>query len=163
MAAQKKMTRVGFGFDVHKLVTGRKLVLGGVGIKHGKGLLGHSDADVLCHAIADSILGAAALGDIGTHFPNSDPAFRGISSLTLLEHVAHLIKSNRYHIVNVDSTVIAEEPKIMPHVDKMRGLIARALGVEVDQVSVKATTNEGLGHLGRKQGICAYAVSMISR
>ena len=162
MAAQAKMTRAGFGYDIHRLVKGRKLVLGGVEIRHAKGLLGHSDADVLCHAIADSLLGAAALGDIGTHFPDNDPALKGISSLTLLKHVARLLKTKRFRIVNVDSTVAAEAPRIMLHVQLMRSLIARALGIEIDQVSVKATTNEGLGHIGRKQGICAYAVAMIT-
>jgi len=162
MAAQAKMTRAGFGYDIHKLVKGRKLVLGGVEIKHTKGLLGHSDADVLCHAIADSLLGAAALGDIGTHFPDSDLAFKGISSLTLLEHVSRLLRTKRLRIVNVDSTVAAEAPRIMPHAQLMRFLIARALGIGIDRVSVKATTNEGLGHIGRKQGICAYAVAMIT-
>jgi 2-C-methyl-D-erythritol 2,4-cyclodiphosphate synthase len=156
------MTRAGFGYDIHKLVKGRKLVLGGVEIKHTKGLLGHSDADVLCHAIADSLLGAAALGDIGTHFPDSDLAFKGISSLTLLEHVSRLLRTKRLRIVNVDSTVAAEAPRIMPHAQLMRFLIARALGIGIDRVSVKATTNEGLGHIGRKQGICAYAVAMIT-
>jgi 2-C-methyl-D-erythritol 2,4-cyclodiphosphate synthase len=162
MAAQSKMTRAGFGYDIHRLVRGRRLVLGGVEIKHTKGLLGHSDADVLCHAIADSLLGAAALGDIGTHFPDSDPAFKGVSSLRLLEQVAGLLKAKRLRILNVDSTAVAEAPRIMPHAPKMRALIARSLGIGIGQVSVKATTNEGLGHTGRGQGICAYAVAMIT-
>jgi 2-C-methyl-D-erythritol 2,4-cyclodiphosphate synthase len=162
MAAQAKMTRAGFGYDIHKLAKGRNLVLGGVEIRHPKGLLGHSDADVLCHAIADSLLGAAALGDIGTHFPDNDPSYKGISSLTLLEHVAGLLKAKRFRIANVDSTVVAEAPRIMPHAPKMRALIARSLGIGVGQVSVKATTNEGLGPIGRKQAISAYAVALIS-
>ncbi len=160
MAAQKQMTRVGFGYDIHRLVKGRKLVLGGVVIAHSKGLLGHSDADVLCHAIADSLLGAAALGDIGQHFPVSDPRFKGISSLTLLGKTAAMLKARGYRIVNVDSTVVAERPKVMPHARAMRANIARALGIAPGQVSVKATTNEGLGPVGRGQGICAFAVAL---
>jgi 2-C-methyl-D-erythritol 2,4-cyclodiphosphate synthase len=162
MAAQAKMTRAGFGYDIHRLVKGRKLVLGGVEIKHTKGLLGHSDADVLCHAIADSLLGAAALGDIGTHFPDSDPALKGISSLKLLEQVAGLLKAKRLGILNVDSTIVAEAPRVMPHAAAMRSLIARSLGISIARVSVKATTNEGLGHVGHGQGICAYAVAMLT-
>ncbi|HTY07626.1 MAG TPA: 2-C-methyl-D-erythritol 2,4-cyclodiphosphate synthase [Candidatus Edwardsbacteria bacterium] len=156
------MTRVGFGYDIHRLVKGRTLVLGGVGIKHGTGLLGHSDADVLCHAIADSLLGAAALGDIGQHFPVGDPRFKGISSLLLLRHVAALLRRRKLAIVNIDSTVVAERPKLMPHAAAMRANIARALGIKAGQVSVKATTNEGLGPLGAGQGICAFAVALVS-
>lgn len=162
MAAQAKVTRAGFGYDIHRLIKGRKLVLGGVELRHTKGLHGHSDADVLCHAIADSLLGAAALGDIGTHFPDNDPAFKGISSLALLKRVAQLLKAKRLRIVNVDSTVVAEAPRIMPHAQIMRSLVARALGIGIERISVKATTNEGMGYIGRKQGICAYAVAMIS-
>lgn len=162
MAAQAPLTRVGYGYDIHRLVKGRALVLGGVRIPHAAGLLGHSDADVLCHAIADSLLGAAALGDIGRHFPDSDPRWRGISSLLLLRDVAALLRRSRFAVVNVDSTVVAEAPRVMPHAAAMRANIARALGVPVARVSVKATTNEGLGAVGRRLGICAHAVAAVT-
>jgi 2-C-methyl-D-erythritol 2,4-cyclodiphosphate synthase len=155
------MNRVGFGFDVHRLVAGRKLVLGGVEIPFEKGLLGHSDADVLIHAIADSLLGAAALGDIGRHFPDTDQQYKNISSLTLLARVEHLLTENNFGIINVDSTIVLEQPKIAPHVVKMRENIAHALRIALDQVSVKATTNEGLGFIGAGDGAVAHAVAHI--
>ena len=155
------MNRVGFGFDVHKLVPGRALTLGGEVIPFEKGLLGHSDADVLCHAIADSLLGAAALGDIGTHFPDTDPQYNGISSLLLLTNIARLISQHKFEVVNIDSTVVLQRPKIAPFVEKMRVNIAKALGTEVGRVSVKATTNEGLGFIGAGDGAVAYAVSLL--
>jgi len=156
------MTRIGFGFDVHKLTTGRKLILGGVEIPFEKGLLGHSDADVLSHAIADALLGAAAAGDIGTHFPDTDPKYKNISSLTLLSHVAHLLGEKGCVIINIDTTIVLQQPKIAPHVEKMRQNIARTLHVEIDCVSVKATTNEGLGFIGAGDGAVAYAVAQIN-
>ena len=155
------MNRIGFGFDVHKLVPGRTLTLGGEVIPFERGLLGHSDADVLCHAIADSLLGAAALGDIGTHFPDTDPKYKGISSLLLLTNVARLLSQRKLEIVNIDSTVVLQQPKIAPFVEKMRLNIAKALGTEVGRVSVKATTNEGLGFIGAGDGAVAYAVSLV--
>ncbi len=162
MAAQAPLTRVGYGYDVHRLARGRKLILGGVELRHPAGLMGHSDADVLCHAIADSLLGAASLGDIGQHFPDSDPRWRGASSLALLGYVAEMLRRSRFSVVNVDSTVVAEAPRIMPHAAAMRVNIARALGVPAARISVKATTNERLGDIGRGRGICAHAVSLIT-
>ena len=153
--------RIGHGYDVHRLVEDRKLILGGVEISHSKGLLGHSDADVLLHAISDSLLGAAALGDIGKHFPDNDEKYKGADSLVLLSEVAKLLRERGYTTVNVDATVIAEAPKLSPHILKMRENIAGALGVDVDCVSVKATTEEGLGFSGRKEGIAAHAVCLI--
>ncbi len=154
-------TRTGFGYDVHRLVAGRKCILGGVEIPYPKGFEGHSDADVLLHAIADALLGAAALGDIGKHFPNTDPRFKGISSVVLLHQVADLLSQHRYAIVNVDATVLLDEPKIAPHVERMRTEIANALGVAVPQISVKATTSEGMGFIGAGEGGAAYAVAVI--
>ena len=153
--------RIGHGYDVHKLVEGRALILGGVEIPHKLGLLGHSDADVLLHAISDSLLGAAALGDIGKHFPDNDEKYKGADSLVLLSEVAKLLRERGYTTVNIDATVIAEAPKLSPHILKMRENIAGALGVDVDCVSVKATTEEGLGFSGRKEGIAAHAVCLI--
>lgn len=153
--------RIGHGYDVHKLVEGRKLILGGVEILYEKGLLGHSDADVLLHAIADSLLGAAALGDIGKLFPDSDEKYKGADSLVLLGEVAARLCEAGYRVVNVDSTVIAQAPKLAPHIEAMRENIARALNVPTDSVSVKATTEEGLGFSGRKEGIAAHAVCLI--
>lgn len=153
--------RIGQGYDVHRLVEGRKLILGGVEIPHTVGLLGHSDADVLLHAISDALLGAAALGDIGMHFPDSDPNYKGISSLKLLSHVGRLLRENGYRIVNIDSTVIAQAPKLMPHIPSMRENIASALGIEASAVSVKATTEERLGFTGEKLGIAAQAIALI--
>ena len=155
--------RIGHGYDVHRLVTGRRLVLGGVEIAHDKGLLGHSDADVLLHAISDALLGAAAMGDIGKHFPDTDEKYRGADSLVLLSQVAKLLSESGYMVVNVDSTVLAEAPKLAPHIEKMRENISRALGVEIDAVSVKATTEEGLGFTGEGQGIAAHAVCLIDK
>ena len=153
--------RIGHGYDVHKLVEGRKLILGGVEILYEKGLLGHSDADVLLHAIADSLLGAAALGDIGKLFPDSDEKYKGADSLVLLGEVAERLCEAGYRVVNVDSTVIAQAPKLAPHIEAMRENIARALNVPTNCVSVKATTEEGLGFSGRKEGISAHAVCLI--
>lgn len=154
--------RVGTGYDVHKLVTGRKLILGGVEISHELGLLGHSDADVLLHAIMDALLGAAALGDIGRHFPDTDPAYEGASSIKLLSHVGELLDEKGYVIENIDATVIAQRPKLMEHIEKMEQNIAKTLGIAIDQVNVKATTEERLGFTGREEGISAQAVCALS-
>ena len=156
------MTRIGFGFDVHKLTSDRKLILGGVEIPFEKGLLGHSDADVLLHAICDALLGAAALGDIGKHFPDTDQRFKGISSIELLKNVSTLLFHHNYSVVNIDSTVVLERPKIAPYVDQMKQNISSALGISSNQVSVKATTNEGLGFVGVGEGAVAYAVTSIT-
>jgi len=153
--------RIGHGYDVHKLVEGRKLIIGGVQIEHEKGLLGHSDADVLLHAISDALLGAAALGDIGKLFPDNDPAYLGADSLVLLMKVAERLKENGFSVINVDSTVIAQAPKLAPHILQMRKNIAKALGIDVSFVSVKATTEEKLGFTGEKLGIAAHAVCLI--
>lgn len=152
------MTRFGMGYDVHRLVEGRKLILGGVEIPHILGLLGHSDADVLLHAISDALLGAAALGDIGQHFPDTDPKYEGADSGKLMAHVAGLLREKGYCIGNVDATIVAQRPKLAPHIDAMRRNIARILELEQEQVSVKATTEERLGFTGAEQGISAYAV-----
>lgn len=158
------MIRIGHGYDVHKLVEGRKLILGGVEIENnGIGLLGHSDADVLLHAISDSLLGAAALGDIGKHFPDTDERYKGADSLELLKNVNELLKDKDYHTVNIDATVLAQAPKLAPHIMKMRENIANALSVDIDRVSVKATTEEGLGFTGTKQGIAAHSVCLIEK
>ena len=149
--------RIGHGYDVHRLKEGRKLILGGVEIPYEKGLDGHSDADVLVHAIMDALLGAAALGDIGKLFPDTDPAYAGISSLILLERVAKLLRTNGFAVGNVDATVVAQRPKLAPHIDEMREIIANALGTEKNRVSVKATTEESLGFTGRGEGIAAHA------
>lgn len=153
--------RVGMGYDVHRLTEGRKLILGGVEIPCEKGLLGHSDADVLVHAVMDALLGAAALGDIGKHFPDTDPAYKGISSILLLRHVAELLKKNGYAIGNVDATIIAQKPKMAPHILKMRENMAEAMGISVDCLNVKATTEEGLGFTGREEGIAAQAICLL--
>jgi 2-C-methyl-D-erythritol 2,4-cyclodiphosphate synthase len=153
--------RIGQGFDVHQLVEGRKLIIGGVEIPHDKGLLGHSDADVLLHAICDALLGAAALGDIGKHFPDSDARFKGIDSRELLRHIAQLLRSNGYRVANVDATIIAEAPRMAPHIPAMVANIAADLGIEVGCVNVKATTTEKLGFAGRGEGIAAQAVCLI--
>lgn len=154
--------RIGIGYDVHKLVEGRDMIIGGVKIPYEKGLLGHSDADVLLHAIMDALLGAAALGDIGKHFPDTDPAYRGISSLTLLEKVGDLLEENNFLIENIDATVIAQAPKMRPHIDAMRENIAKALRIYINQVNVKATTEEGLGFTGAGEGISAQAICMLT-
>ncbi len=157
------MIRIGHGFDVHQLVEGRKCIIGGVDIPFERGLLGHSDADVLLHAICDALLGAAALGDIGKHFPDSDARYQGIDSRTLLKHVAALIGERGYRVENVDATIIAEAPKMSPHIAQMVGNIAADLGVNADQVNVKATTTEKLGFTGRGEGIAAEAVCLICK
>lgn len=154
-------TRFGFGYDVHRLVVNRKLVLGGVEIPFVKGLLGQSDADVVCHALSDALLGAAALGDIGKHFPDNDARFKDISSIVLLKHVGGLIRSNNFEITNVDATIVLQQPRVSPYVKKMRENIAHALGLQLDRVSVKATTNEELGFVGMGEGAAAYAVASI--
>ena len=154
--------RIGMGYDVHKLTEGRKLIMGGVEIPYEKGLLGHSDADVLLHAISDALLGAAALGDIGKHFPDTDPAYKGISSLILLEHVGKLLEENCFFIENIDATIIAQAPKMRPHIDAMRANIAGALGIEIEQVNIKATTEEGLGFTGTGEGISSQAICLLT-
>ena len=153
--------RIGQGYDVHRLAEGRKLILGGVDIPWERGLLGHSDADVLTHAVMDALLGAAGLGDIGTHFPDSDPAYAGADSLKLLEHVAKLLGERGFSIKNVDATVLAQKPKLAPHIPRMRENLARAMGVGPEQVNVKATTEEGLGFTGSGEGMAALAVCSI--
>ena len=155
--------RIGHGYDVHKLVEGRRLILGGVDIQYEKGLLGHSDADVLLHAISDSLLGAAALGDIGKHFPDTDAAYKNADSLVLLSRVNDIIKSAGYQVSNIDATIIAQAPKLAPHIEQMRKNIATALAVDVDDISVKATTEERLGFTGRGEGISAHAVCIIEK
>lgn len=154
--------RIGMGYDVHKLVTGRALIMGGVEIPYELGLLGHSDADVLLHAIMDALLGAAALGDIGKHFPDSDPAYKGISSLLLLEKVGELLEENMFLIENIDATIIAQAPKMRPYIDTMRKNIADALKIDILQVNVKATTEEGLGFTGEGKGISSQAICMLT-
>ena len=144
--------RIGMGYDVHKLVEGRKLILGGVEIPYEKGLLGHSDADVLLHAVMDAMLGAAALGDIGKHFPDTDPEFEGISSLKLLKRAAATVRKNGYTVGNIDATIIAQRPKMAPYIEQMRHNIAKALGTDVENINVKATTEEGLGFTGSGEG-----------
>ena len=153
--------RIGHGYDVHRLVEGRKLILGGVCIPHEKGLLGHSDADVLCHAIMDALLGAAALGDIGKLFPDSDDKFLGADSIELLREVCSVINANGYKLINIDSTVIAQKPKLSPYIEKMRMTLAAAMDIPTDCVSVKATTEEKLGFTGAELGIAAHAVALI--
>ncbi len=154
--------RIGMGYDVHRLVEGRDLIIGGVTIPYEKGLLGHSDADVLLHAISDALLGAAALGDIGKHFPDTDPAYKGISSLILLEKVGELLEENCFLIENIDATIIAQAPKMRPYIDTMRENIAKALRIEVEQVNVKATTEEGLGFTGEGLGISSQAICLVT-
>ncbi len=154
--------RIGTGYDVHRLVPERNLIVGGVKIPYEKGLLGHSDADVLLHAIMDALLGAAALGDIGLHFPDNDPAYKGISSLLLLKKTGELLLEKGYLIENIDSVIIAQEPKMRPYIEEMRKNIADVLEIEVEQVNVKATTEEGLGFTGAKEGIAASAVCLLT-
>ena len=153
--------RIGHGYDVHKLVEGRDLIIGGVNIPHHLGLLGHSDADVLLHAISDSLLGSLALGDIGKHFPNTDEQYKGANSLELLECVYELVKEKGYEVCNIDATVLAQAPKLAPFIPQMRLNIARALELEIDAVSVKATTEEKLGFTGEEKGIAAHAVCLV--
>ena len=157
------MIRIGHGYDVHAFADNRKCIIGGVDIPYEKGLLGHSDADVLLHAVSDSLLGAAALGDIGKHFPDTDPAFKGADSIVLLQRVVELIHSKGYRVVNIDATVIAQAPKMAPYILRMRENIANALCVDVDCVNVKATTEEKLGFTGRKEGISAHCVCLIEK
>lgn len=159
----EKVYRSGIGFDVHKLVEGRKCIIGGVDIPHEKGLLGHSDADVLLHAISDALLGASGLGDIGTYFPDTDPAFKGADSLELLKKVGEEVKKAGFEIVNIDSVVMCERPKVNPHKDKMKANIARVLEIDVTQVGIKGTTTEKLGFTGRGEGIASQAIAMISQ
>lgn len=155
-------TRIGFGYDVHRLASGRKLILGGVDIPFEKGLDGHSDADVLLHALCDALFGAAGLGDIGKHFPDTDPRYKGISSLLLLKHVGDLLGQHHMSVVNVDATVVLERPKIAPFIEKMRANIAGVLNVTPEQVSIKATSNEGMGFVGTGEGAAAHAVALIT-
>ena len=155
--------RIGHGYDVHRLVEGRPLILGGMAVPYEKGLDGHSDADVLLHAIMDALLGAAALGDIGRHFPDSDPAYAGVSSMVLLKSVGGILKHAGYAVVNIDATVLAQAPKLAPYIEEMRRRIAEALGIDYDRVSVKATTEEGLGFTGEGRGIAAHAVALIEK
>ena len=155
--------RVGHGYDVHRLAEGRKLILGGVDIPWERGLLGHSDADVLTHAVMDALLGAAGLGDIGTHFPDTDPAYAGADSLKLLAHVVELLREQGFSVGNVDATVLAQRPKLAPHIPVMRDNLARVMGVSPDRVNVKATTEEGLGFTGSGEGIAAHAVALIEQ
>lgn len=155
--------RIGMGYDVHKLTEGRDLILGGVNIPWEKGLLGHSDADVLIHAVMDALLGAAALGDIGKHFPDTDPAYKGISSILLLEHVTVLLKKHHYEIGNIDATIIAQKPKMAPHIPQMRENMARAMGIDQSRLNIKATTEEGLGFTGRGEGIASQAICLLYR
>ncbi len=157
------MIRIGHGYDVHAFSENRKCIIGGVEIPYEKGLLGHSDADVLLHAISDSLLGAAALGDIGKHFPDTDPVFKGADSLVLLSKVGELLEYKGYKVVNVDATVIAQAPKLAPYINEMRENIAKALKTDVDFISVKATTEEKLGFTGRKEGISAHSVCLIEK
>ena len=154
--------RIGMGYDVHKLVPNRDLIIGGVNIPFELGLLGHSDADVLLHALMDSILGAAALGDIGKHFPDTDDRFKGISSILLLENVGNLLKDYGYKIINIDATIIAQKPKMLPHIDKMRENVAKALNIELNQINIKATTEEGLGFTGKLEGISSQSICLIA-
>ena len=155
--------RIGHGYDVHRLVEDRDLILGGVKISYEKGLLGHSDADVLTHAVMDALLGAAALGDIGKHFPDNDNAYKNISSLLLLGKVASLLRDNGYRIENIDATLLAQAPKLAPHIPEMRKNLAASLGIDMEQVGVKATTEEGLGFTGEGLGIAAHAVCLIEK
>jgi len=155
--------RIGLGFDVHALVEGRKLILGGVEIPYERGLAGHSDADVLAHAVADAVLGAARAGDIGEHFPDTDARYRGADSLELLRQVAALVRSQGFEIVDIDAVIIAEKPKLAPYREQMRARLAQALGIATGSVGVKATTTEGLGLTGRGEGIAAQAVALLDR
>ena len=155
--------RVGFGYDVHKFAEGRKLILGGVEIPHSLGLLGHSDADVLLHAIADALLGAAALGDIGVHFPDNDSAYKDIDSMILLKRTVDLLKEKDYDIINIDATIVAQKPKISPYSAKMKENIAKCLGIDPDFVNIKATTTEKLGFEGREEGISSHCICLIEK
>jgi 2-C-methyl-D-erythritol 2,4-cyclodiphosphate synthase len=155
--------RVGVGYDVHPLVSGRRLVLGGVEIPFEKGLDGHSDADVLVHAIIDALLGATSLGDIGTHFPSTDPRYKDVSSVSLLRQVSRLVRAEGWRICNVDASIVAEQPRLTPFIADMRGIVGEALGIDAGQVGVKSTTAKGLGFLGSGQGIAVHAVALVER
>ena len=155
--------RVGVGYDVHPLVSGRRLVLGGVEIPFEKGLDGHSDADVLVHAIIDALLGATGLGDIGVHFPSSDPRYKDISSVSLLRQVVFLLRAEGWLVCNVDASIVADQPRLMPFIAEMRGIIGEALGIDVERVSVKSTTSKGLGFLGKGEGIAVHAVALVEK
>ena len=157
------MMRIGHGYDVHKLTEGRDLILGGVKIPHTLGLLGHSDADVLLHAISDALLGALALGDIGKHFPDTDPAYKGADSLVLLSNVMQLVEQEGYQLCNLDATILAQRPKLRPYIDQMREKIAGAVHADISQISVKATTEEHLGFTGREEGIAAHCVALLEK
>ena len=154
--------RIGMGYDVHKLVSDRDLIIGGVKINHETGLLGHSDADVLIHAIMDSLLGAAALGDIGKHFPDTDNRFKGISSIELLKNVKLLLENNNYEICNIDATIIAQRPKMAPYIQTMRENISYALNIDINQINIKATTEEGLGFTGKEEGIASQSICLLT-
>ena len=154
--------RIGMGYDVHRMTEGRRLIMGGVEIPYEKGLLGHSDADVLVHAVMDALLGAAALGGIGKHFPDTDPAYKGISSIALLKKVGELLEENCFLIENIDATIIAQAPKMRPHIDRMRQNMADALGIDISQINVKATTEEGLGFTGTGEGISSQAICLLN-
>ena len=153
--------RIGNGYDIHRLVADRPLILGGIKIPHTLGLLGHSDADVLTHSIMDALLGALSLGDIGHYFPPSDPKWQGADSMLLLEQVSQLVRDRGWQINNIDSTIVAEQPKLKPHLEAMRSALAEKLALAIDRVSIKATTNEKLGSVGKEEGICAYAVVLL--
>lgn len=155
--------RIGLGYDVHQLVSGRDLIIGGVCIPYKKGLLGHSDADVLTHAIMDSILGAIGEGDIGKHFPDTDPQYKGISSLKLLEYVAALLENHQYRIGNIDATIVAQNPKMAPYIDSMKEIIASHLNIDKGQINIKATTEEGLGVTGKGRGIASHAITLVQK
>lgn len=157
------MLRIGHGYDVHRLVEGRRLILGGVEVPHTLGLLGHSDADVLTHAVMDALLGAAGLGDIGRHFPDTDPAYAGADSLKLLDHVVELLEARGWQVGNVDATILAQRPKLAPYLEQMRDNLAARMKVEPEQVNVKATTEEKLGFTGAEEGIAAHAVCLLER
>lgn len=163
MAAHEAVMRVGFGYDAHRLAAGRELWLGGIRIEHESGLEGHSDADVLLHAICDALLGAIGLGDIGEHFPNTDPQWKGIDSKRLLVAVMSLLHERGWRAGNVDCTLVMERPKVMPHVPAMRTALAPLLGLAEDAISIKATTNERIGFVGREEGACAYAVALVHK
>lgn len=155
--------RIGIGYDVHKLVEGRNLIIGGVNIPYEKGLLGHSDADVLIHSIMDAIIGALALGDLGKHFPDNDNRYKNISSMKLLEYVKELIKKEEYYIVNIDSIIIAQKPKMSPYIDIMRNNIGKCLEIDISNINVKATTEEGLGFTGKHEGISSQAICLLNK
>ena len=159
---RRMIMRVGMGYDVHRLTEDRDLILGGVKIDWEKGLLGHSDADVLIHAVMDALLGAAALGDIGKHFPDTDPVYKGISSILLLEHVTKLLREHHYEIGNIDATIIAQKPKMAPHIPQMRANMAKAMGINESQLNIKATTEEKLGFTGREEGIASQAICLLN-